>query len=246
MNWDVQVENADWNSTPEVKANITYKVLTALHGERPLVPRREPMHELISTMLSHRTTQANEAAAFQSMWERFGSWEGIRDAPVDELTNAIEKSNFPEVKAPNIKTALQQIITERGEASIEFLREMPVDDALEWLMTLPGVGIKTATLVLLFCFSKPVMPVDTHVHRVTQRVGIIGEKTTPTAAHKVLLDILPNEPYVLYNFHIALLKHGQQICVWSKPRCEKCPIKHICNWYRDNRELIETFENGRR
>jgi endonuclease-3 len=222
------------------KINIEYERLVALHGERPLVPRREPMHELISTILSHRTTDQNENQAYQNMWKRFGSWEAIRDAPVEELTQALSPATFPEVKAPYIKGVLKQISEERGEISIEFLRDMPTDEALEWLMSLPGVGIKTASLVLLFCFSKPVLPVDTHVHRVSQRVGLIGPKVNPTAAHPILLALLPPDPYTLFNFHIANLQHGRKICIWGTPRCEQCPLTDICNWYQTNRAKPST------
>jgi endonuclease III len=217
------------------KALIVYERLTELYGERPLIPRREPMHELISTILSQRTNHRNESAAYRQMWERFSSWEAIRDAPVEELTEAIAPSNYAETKAPNIQKTLAHIINERGEVSIEFLRDLPPDAGLSWLMSLPSVGIKTASLVLLFCFSKPVMPVDTHVHRVSQRVGLIGPKVTPPAAHEILLEILPAEPYFLYNFHIALLRHGQQTCVWSNPRCEQCPLTDICEWFQEHK-----------
>ncbi len=223
------------NAALQAKTMLVYERLVALHGERPLKPRREPMHELISTMLSHRTTQQNEAVAYEEMRRRFGTWEAVRDAPLNELIDAIKVSNFPEVKAPNIQATLSRIIAERGEANIEFLRDMPTEEALAWLTSLPGVGIKTATLVLLFCFHKPVMPVDTHVHRVSQRVGLIGPKVNPTAAHPLLLNLLPADPYTLFNFHVALLKHGQKICVWKDPRCEKCPLTDICNWYQENR-----------
>lgn len=217
------------------KTKITYERLVALYGPVPLAPRREPMHELISTMLSHRTTQANEARAFQQMWDRFGSWEAIRDAPLGDLIDAIEPSNFPETKAPRIQAALRQIIAERGEASIDFLADLPADEGLAWLMALPGVGIKTASLVLLFCFAKPVLPVDTHVHRVSQRVGLIGATVGPAPAHAALLALLPPDPYVLFNFHVALLKHGQRICIWRSPRCELCPLTAICDWYQEHR-----------
>ena len=217
------------------KAQVVYDRLVALYGAQPLVPRREPMHELISTILSHRTTQKNEDVAYQNMWKRFGSWEAIRDAPVDELTEALAPANFPEVKAPYIKGALEQIFADRGEASLDFLKDMPTDEALDWLMALPGVGIKTASLVLLFCFSKPIMPVDTHVHRVSQRVGLIGPKVTPNGAHPILLSLLPPDPYVLFNFHIANLKHGQKVCVWGMPRCERCPLPDHCNRYQEHR-----------
>jgi len=217
------------------KTNTVYERLVKLYGERPLVPRRDPMHELISTILSHRTTQQNEDKAYKNMWQRFGSWEAIRDAPVEALTEALAPATFPEVKAPYIKGVLEKIYAARGEPSIDFLRDMPTQEALDWLMDLPGVGIKTASLVLLFCFSKPVMPVDTHVHRVAQRVGLIGPKVTPNMAHAQLLALLPPDPYVLFNFHIANLKHGQKICVWGTPHCERCPLTDICNWYQQNR-----------
>ena len=216
------------------KAQVAYERLLATYGDNPLVPRREPMHELVSTMLSHRTTGKNEDLAYERMWQRFGSWEAIRDAPVEELAEAIAPSNFAEVKAPNIKKTLARIIEERGEATIDFLKEMPTDEALKWLVALPGVGVKTATLVLLFCFAKPVLPVDTHVHRVSQRLGLIGPKVDPTAAHPILLALLPPEPPVLYNFHLNMLRHGQKVCVWGAPRCARCPLTEICDWYASN------------
>jgi endonuclease-3 len=217
------------------KAMEVYRRLVQTYGMRDLTPRREPMRELISTMLSHRTTHNNEEKAYFQMLERFGTWEGVRDAPLNELIDAIAPSNFPEIKAPNIQATLRRIVEDRGEANIDFLRDLPAEEGLAWLTSLPGVGIKTATLVLLFCFGKPVMPVDTHVHRVSQRIGLIGPKVNPTAAHPLLLALLPNDPVVLITFHKDMLKHGQQICIWSTPRCEKCPMTDICNWYQENR-----------
>jgi endonuclease-3 len=217
------------------RAMAVYKRLLDTYGERPLVPRREPMHELISTMLSHRTTQKNESLAFHRMWDRYGSWQAIRDAPFEELAQELEQVQFPGAKAENIKKALARIIDEQGEPSIEFLRETPTEAGLAWLRSLPGVGIKTATLVLLFCFSKPVLPVDTHVHRVSQRIGLIGPKASAEAAHGLLLDLLPREPHVLFNFHIGMLKHGQQICIWGRPRCERCPLTDLCDYYQTHR-----------
>jgi endonuclease-3 len=219
----------------QAKALEVYRRLVQAYGERPLKPRREPMHELVSTMLSHRTTQQNEAIAFERMWQYYGSWEAIRDAPVEELAAKIDTANFPGAKAPNIKEALRRIIAERGEPSIDFLADLSPEAGLAWLMSLPGVGIKTASLVLLFCYSKSVLPVDTHVHRVSQRVGLIGPKVNPTPAHALLLDLLPPEPHVLFNFHISMLQHGQKICIWGTPRCERCPLTDICDWYQENR-----------
>lgn len=222
-------------SPHDERAWTMYERLTKLYGFKPLVPRREPMHELISTILSHRTTGRNEDLAYQRMIDRFGSWEAIRDAPVDALAEAIAPSNYAEQKAPRIKRVIKQIIDEHGSADITFLRDLPIDDAMQWLTDLPGVGPKTASLVLLFCFSRPVLPVDTHVHRVSQRVGLIGPRVDATAAHPILLAMFPPDPVVLFNFHINTLIHGQKVCVWGTPRCSRCPLTDICAWYREHR-----------
>lgn len=215
--------------------------LIQMHGEPDFTPRREPLHELISTMLSHRTTEANEAKAFAQMWTRFGSWENIRDAPIEELIESIAPANFAGAKAVNIQKVLRVIIEERGSANIDFLRELSSDDATKWLISLPGVGVKTATLVLLFCFHKAVLPVDTHLHRVSIRLGLMDEKTSAERAHDILLSLLPHDARVLFNFHIAMLRHGQKICIWQKPRCERCDLRPLCDWYQSHRAPNETL-----
>ena len=216
------------------KAAIVYERLIQLHGELERIPRREPMHELISTLLSHRTTEAQEARAYDSMMARFGDYESVRVAAFDELVASIAGVNWPEVKASNIQKVLNRIEAERGELSIAFLDELPTEDALQWLLDLPGVGLKTATLVLLFCFGKAVLPVDTHLHRVSGRLGLIGPKVSAEKAHTELLALLPADGHVLYNFHIAMLRHGQKICVWKNPRCAKCPLTDICDYFQEN------------
>ncbi len=218
----------------KAKAWTMYEHLLTAYGQHPLVPRREPMHELISTILSHRTTGRNEDLAYRNMWERWGSWEAIRDAPVEELAEVIAPANYAEQKAPRIKEVLRRIIDEHGSANLDFLRDISLPEAMAWLTSLPGVGPKTASLVLLFCFARPVMPVDTHVHRVTQRVGLIGPKVDATAAHPLLLALLPPDPHVLFNFHINTLRHGQRVCVWGTPRCSKCVLTDICNYYHSD------------
>ena len=225
------------NLTLKEKTLLAHQRLQELYGEQDLHNRRDSMRELISTMLSHRTNHADEEKAYQLMHERFGSWEGIRDAPLPELIDAIASSRFPEAKAVNIKKVVARILEERGEANIDFLQNMSLDEAMKWLLSLPGVGLKTATLVLLFNFYKPVLPVDTHVHRVTQRIGVIGPKTSAEKAHDVLLDMLPKDAKVLFNFHKHFFWHGQKICVYSVPRCKKCPLTNICDWYQTNRKV---------
>jgi endonuclease III len=214
------------------RAVEVHRLLGEEYGIRQWERRRDPMHELISTILSHRTTGANEKKAYTQLRERYGSWEQIRDAPVEGITEAIAPSNYPEAKAPRIKAVLARIIAERGEANIDFLADLPLEEGLAWLQSLPGVGPKTATLVLLFCFAKPVLPVDTHVHRVSGRIGLIGRNASAEQAHDLLLRLLPHDAEVLWNFHHNMLRHGQRVCVWGTPRCEQCVVRELCDYYR--------------
>ena len=214
------------------RAMLIYWLLGETYGIREWQSRREPLQELISTMLSHRTTEANEAKAFELLWARFGSWEAIAAAEPAAIAQAIAPANFAEAKAPRIKAALTQIIAERGAPSIDFLAELPVKEGMAWLESLPGVGPKTASLVLLFCFRKPVLPVDTHVHRVSGRIGLIGPKVKAEQAHELLAAQLPNDADVLWNFHLNMLRHGQRICVWERPRCGTCSLREHCDYGR--------------
>jgi len=216
------------------RAKLVYQLLGEVYGIKEWTPRREPLHELISTILSHRTTQANEAKAFSQLWQRYGSWEAIREAPVEGIVAAIAPANWPEQKAPRIKAVLDRIIAERGAPDISFLADLPIDQGLAWLEALPGVGPKTASLVLLFCFHKPVLPVDTHVHRVSRRVGLIPPRATAEQAHALLPALLPRDADVLWNFHLNMLRHGQQICIWDEPRCERCVLRAHCDYAREH------------
>jgi endonuclease-3 len=222
--------------TPAEKAWQTHLLLQEFYGELPLEPRREPMHELISTMLSHRTTHANEEAAYFNMINTFGNWQGVLAAPFEALADTLKSAKFPGAKAANIQKALARIQERSPDFSLDFLRDLPEEEAMAWLDALPGVGIKTASLLLLFNYQKPVLPVDTHVHRVSQRVGILKAADTAEKAHQRLMDMLPRDPNVLFNFHKHLYWHGQRICTWKNPRCAACPLQQICNYYQEVRK----------
>ncbi|MBC8162502.1 MAG: endonuclease III [Roseiflexaceae bacterium] len=217
-------------SNETARALAVYHRLGETYGIRPWARRREPLHELISTILSHRTNGANEEKAFTQLWARFGSWQAIAAAPAEQIAQEIAPANYPEVKAPRIKAVLQRIIAERGAASIDFLGDLPPDAAMAWLTSLPGVGPKTATLVLLFCFHVPLLPVDTHVHRVSGRIGLIPASASAELAHDLLLGLLPPDADLLWNFHHNMLRHGQRICTWAAPKCERCPLREICDY----------------
>ncbi len=206
--------------------------LNEYYGVQDIYGRADPMHELIGTILSHRTTHANEVTAYRTMRERFPTWEQVRDAPLSELIDAIQTANYPEVKAPYIQNLLTHLFRETGAANIDFLTELSTEDAMKWLTDLPGIGLKTATLLLLFNFRKPVLPVDTHVHRVTQRLGLIGPKVSAEKAHALLLSCLPPDALVLFNFHKHFYWHGQRICTWYSPKCPDCVLRPTCDFYQ--------------
>ncbi|WP_181306167.1 endonuclease III [Rufibacter sp. XAAS-G3-1] len=226
---------ANQQLSPSEKIWQVHIRLNEVFGHLSGHPRREPMRELISTMLSHRTTHANEEKAYFQMLEKFPTWEAVLAAPIEELANVLAPAEFPGAKAVNIQKALRLIQAEHPDFNLDFLHNLDVPEALQWLMSLPGVGLKTATLVLLFNFHKPVFPVDTHVHRISQRVGLIGAKVTHDKAHQLLLDLLPKDALVLYNLHRHLLKHGQKICTWRAPKCEVCVLQNLCNYYAEVR-----------
>ncbi len=212
------------------KALEVTRRLTELYGELPF-SSKDPMSMLVEIILSHRTRDEQTAAAYDNLLKRFGSWEAVRDAPTNEVQAAIENVNWPEVKAPRLQAIMRQITEERGELNLDFLRDLPVEEGASWLNRLEGVGPKTTACVLLFSCRKPILPVDTHVHRVAIRLGLIGKKVSADAAHNLLQALLPNDARTIYNFHKALLRHGQRICVFERPRCNRCPLTDLCDYY---------------
>lgn len=213
------------------KTRLAHERLNDQYGFQAIYGRADPMHELVGTILSHRTTHANEVTAYRTLRERFPTWEAVRDAALADLTDAIKAANYPEVKAPYIQNMLTHLIRETGAANIDFLRDLSTEEAMKWLTDLPGIGLKTATLLLLFNFQKPVLPVDTHVHRVTQRIGVIGPRVSAEKAHALLLASLPADAGVLFNFHKHFYWHGQRVCTWYSPKCGECVLRDMCDFY---------------
>jgi endonuclease-3 len=194
--------------------------------------KKDPMSMLVDIILSHRTRDEQTAAAYDNLLKRFGSWEAVRDAPTEDVQAAIENVNWPEVKAPRLQALMRRITEERGELDLDFLRDLPVEEGAAWLERMEGVGPKTTACVLLFSCRKPILPVDTHVHRCSIRLGLIGKKVTADTAHTLLQALLPNDARTIYNFHKALLRHGQRICVYERPRCNRCAVTDLCDYYK--------------
>ena len=221
---------SEQNNGRLAKALAVHQLLIEEYGQQEWHPR-EPLSVLISAILSQNTSDVNRDRAWTRLKERFPTWESVLAADTTELAEAIRPGGLADIKAPRIQEALREIKWERGELTLDFLAEMEVDEARRWLTSLNGVGPKTAAIVLLFSLGKPAFPVDTHVHRVSQRLGLIGPKTSREQAHEVLEALLPPEIY--YTFHLNLIAHGREVCKPQQPRCAPCVLREQCDYYRD-------------
>jgi endonuclease-3 len=193
----------------------------------------DPLSELVSSLLSHRTRNADSGRAFKALRARFADWPSVRDAPTAEVESAIAPCTWPEQKAPRLQAILKAITTLRGELSLDFLAEMPVIEAREWLEDLPGIGPKTSAAVLLFSnLRRPALPVDSHHHRVAQRLGLIPPSVSVGPAHALLEAQLPPDwsAQQVYDNHEALMLHGQKVCFPRNPKCEKCAVLDLCEF----------------
>ncbi len=200
--------------------------LAALYGEPVWRPHGDAMTELVLTILSQNTSDSNSGRAFMRLKQRFPTWEEVMAAPPEKIEDAIAVGGLARIKAPRIKAALEAVYEQRGAFDIEFLRELPLEDAKAWLRKLNGVGPKTAACVLMFALGRPALPVDTHVHRVAQRLGLVPPKASAEKAHDILEGVLA--PEQVYPLHIMLIKHGRRLCRAQRPLCGECPLLEGC------------------
>jgi len=234
----------------------TLAALRAMYGRPEWQRVYDPTSELILTMLSANSADINAEKAFDALcrhwqpradvarasagagyrpgWGGVGieesgaGWAAIADAPLDELVDVIRPGGLAPTKAPRIQAVLRRIFEERGDFSLEFLGEMAPQDALAWLTSVPGIGRKTASVVLLFAFGMPLMPVDRHVERVTKRIGLIPPKATAEQAHDYLQALIPDE--FVHEAHVNLITHGRQTCHSLRPDHERCAIAFRCRF----------------
>lgn len=191
----------------------------------------DPLSELVSSLLSHRTRNADSGRAFKALRARYPTWEEVRDAPTAEVEQAIGAVTWPELKAPRIQQVLREITRSRGELSLDFLAELTVPEARRWLEELPGVGPKTSAAALLFSrLRMPALPVDSHHHRVAQRLGLIPETLGVGPSHVVLEAQLPEglTAQQVYDNHEVLMLHGQRCCYYRNPACQRCVVYTLC------------------
>lgn len=195
-----------------------------------------PLDELISTILSQNTNDINRDRAFTVLRRRFPDWEAVRDAPEMDVIDAIRPAGLANQKGPRIQAVLREITAERGALDLSFLADMPTAQAHAWLVHFHGVGPKTAAIVLLFSLGKPAFPVDTHIYRVTGRLGLRPEKMTADQAHHHLEQLFPVETY--YPVHLNLIHLGREICQARRPNCPVCPLKDLCDYYLTSVEKV--------
>ena len=212
------------------KAQQIYAALIDAYGTPVREPCDDPMDDLIWTILSANTNDANSARAFHQLRARFGrDWDAVRLAPLDEIKEAIRPAGMYNQKAPHIVETLERIRQDRGGYDLSHLATLPVAEALAYLTRLPGVGHKTASIVLLFCFGAATFPVDTHVQRISQRLGVSPRRASAEKVKQTWEALLPPESY--YALHIDLIRHGRQLCQARDPRCEVCPLQSLCDYY---------------
>lgn len=226
----------------KIKSLEVHQRLVQLFGERPKKRHLDPIAQLVSTILSQNTNDVLRDKAFHALRQRFPTWEQVRDAPVEEVIEAIRIAGLSEQKAPRIQQALQHISVERGELNLDFLRQMQVSEAKQWLTAMNGIGPKTAAIILLFSFHMPAFPVDTHIHRVSKRLGLIPANTSREKAHELLEALLPPEVY--YTFHLNVIRHGREVCQARRPRCEQCVLRDLCKYYQNQNSVQPQAESG--
>lgn len=221
------------------KAETIFNLLQAEYGHPDWRPHYDPVDELILTILSASTSDVNSGRAFDRLKAAYPAgesagrsspdWEAVLNAPLDELIDVIRPGGLAPTKAPRIQAALRRILAERGEFAISFLADLPVEEATQWLSGFEGVGHKTASIVLLFCFNLPAFPVDTHVQRISQRLGFADAKASAEKIKGIWEELAPAGWY--YPLHLNLIRHGRQVCSARNPKCEICPLREHCDDY---------------
>jgi endonuclease-3 len=200
--------------------------LREAYGE-PRHPRRlPPVDELVMTILSQNTSDTNTERSFAALKAAYPAWEDVMGAPEGDLVEVLRSGGLANQKAPRIQAVLRTLHGEPHGFDLRWLGDVPPEEAQDWLTALPGVGPKTAACVLLFSLDVPVMPVDTHVHRVTRRVGLIGERVSADAAHAILTEMTPDGE--MLSAHLLLIEHGRRICRARNPRCGECALAAGC------------------
>jgi endonuclease III len=202
------------------------EALAGAYGPLPYARRHPPVDELVTTLLSHSTTDANQERAFRALRERYPGWDDVRRAPVAEVAETVRVAGLAAQKAPRIQRALDEIADDPRGDDLEWLGGVPLEEAMAFLTSLDGVGPKTAACVMCFSFDAHVVPADTHVHRIALRTHVVPPRATAAAAQERLSRWVPEG--MAYATHMRLIRHGRQVCVARRPRCGECMLLPLC------------------
>jgi endonuclease-3 len=213
------------------RALAVHQALLDFYGQPEWRNPLAPLDELVSTILSQNTNDTNRDRAYQSLRARFPTWEDVRDAPEGEVVEAIRTAGLANQKGPRIQAVLREITKQRGALNLDFLGDYSSDEAQDWLTQFKGVGPKTAAIVLLFSLDKPAFPVDTHIYRVSGRIGLRPPKMSADQAHEHLARLFPPETY--YAAHLNIIRLGREICQARRLHCEICPVNQLCDTYAE-------------
>lgn len=212
------------------KAERIFAQLMTTYGKPTWQAEEDAVDTLIGTILSANTNDVNSGRAFDQLCSKFHhDWDAVRTAPIEQIIDAIRPAGMYYQKAPAIVAALEKIHRDQGAYTLDFLGTLPIDEAMSYLTSFPGVGHKTASIVMLFCFNRATFPVDTHVQRISQRLGIVGPRASTDKVKAAWESLLPAEDF--YPLHIDLIRHGRTICKAQQPQCERCPLQSDCNYY---------------
>ncbi|MFA5334182.1 MAG: endonuclease III [Candidatus Omnitrophota bacterium] len=192
---------------------------------------KDAVGELVKTILSQNTSDITSLRAFANLKRRFKDWESLRRSGLPSIRREIKIAGLSNIKAPRIKGALNEIEERRGSLDLGFLEGMSLRDGYSFLRSIKGIGPKTAAIVLLFSFGKPIMPVDTHIFRVMKRLGLIGPKMNREQAQEYLTSVSPE--HAIREFHVHLIMLGRQVCAAREPKCQSCNLKALCKYYGD-------------
>ena len=212
--------------TLPVPVEVIFERLMPLYGPVEWKPRYNALDELIFTVLTQHTSDLNAERAFDELRRRMPTWEDVLEASAAEVADAIQRGGLANQKSVRIQRILREVLERHGRLELEFLKECSLEEARSWLTALSGVGPKTAAVVMAFSLGMPAMPVDTHIHRVSGRLGMIREGTSADDAHVVLERIVAPEDR--FPLHVLLITHGRRICKAQRPLCGKCPMSDVC------------------
>jgi endonuclease III len=198
----------------------------------------DPVDELVGCILSQHTSDINSGRAFRDLKQAYPEWQQVVEVPAEALAKVIWRGGLSNIKAPRIQTVLSRLKQDHGDYSLDALYAMTDTEARAYLMSLPGVGPKTAAIVLCFAMGRNVMPVDTHIFRVSWRLGLIEKKIGEARAHDALQAMVP--PELTYRYHVALITHGRQVCRAIGPKCSECLVAEYCGWYASEHRKDDT------